>query len=51
MLELLQAVGGADQLRALGLTASGQPRHPLYAPGVGALQPLVLAQSRQPAAF
>ncbi|MBD2424191.1 DUF1643 domain-containing protein [Cyanobium sp. FACHB-13342] len=36
VLALLQ---GRD-LRALGLTASGQPRHPLYVAGTVALQPL-----------
>ena len=36
---VLALVQGRD-LRALGLTASGQPRHPLYVAGTVALQPL-----------
>lgn len=37
------AAAGAAAPMALGLTAGGQPRHPLYAPGLETLKPLVLA--------
>lgn len=50
VLELLAAAGASRHLLALGFTASGQPRHPLYAPAAASLQPLVLAQSQQAAA-
>jgi hypothetical protein len=56
VLELLAAAGASRSLLALGLTAAGQPRHPLYAPAIASLQPLVLpplvlAQRQQAAAF
>jgi pimeloyl-ACP methyl ester carboxylesterase len=51
VLELLADCGASKHLLALGFTASGQPRHPLYAPATASLQPLVLAQSQQAAAF
>lgn len=39
------------ELFCLGLTAAGQPRHPLYAPAASAPQPLALAQTAGPGAF
>lgn len=61
VLELLAAAGASQSLLVLGHTASGQPRHPLYAPAASVLrpmvlrsivpQPLVLAQPQQAAAF
>ncbi|WP_254939826.1 DUF1643 domain-containing protein [Cyanobium sp. Morenito 9A2] len=49
VLELLSA-GGGGRLWALGRTASGQPRHPLYAPGSARLAPWLLAQGGKAAA-
>ena len=42
--------GREHQLLALGLTAAGQPRHPLYVAAATPPQPLLLAQTPQPGA-
>jgi hypothetical protein len=49
VLDGLRPWGVEGQLGCLGLTAGGQPRHPLYAPGDAVLKPFVVARL-QPAA-
>ena len=51
VLDLLLASGAQGRLMSLGLTASGHPRHPLYARADAPLSPFVLTWSQPAAAF
>lgn len=50
VLDRLRPWGAEGQLGCLGLTAAGQPRHPLYARGDAVLKPFVLARLQPSAA-